>query len=291
MRQLLAFVAALIISESFSWGAQQAYSQTLVLNPKDRAAVIGLAESQRLATLAHVLPVPSGYCIYRVAELPDHGGPNVLVVIGKPEKRNSNAGFPSAESVGDAKVLYFERQGDKFTKRDQLTLPEGSSIDCARIWVRDLAHTGKPQVLLVYGWESDRHANSYVEIWDPQAKTLRPVLSAGSYFPPELVDLDQDGKQEVQVLNPPSPQAHPRKYAWSDIYRYDGSQYVRVNYEYPKLAQAQLDRMLALENELGEDEDLFDHIAQAYRDVRQKDKAAEYAARAKRFREEARGGR
>ena len=284
MRQLIVLAATLIACGSVSRGAA---GQTLVLNPKDRAAVTDLAESPRLAKLAHLLPIPSGYCIYRLAEVPDHGGPHVIVVIGKPEKRSSNAGFPSVESVSEAKVLYFERQGDKFTKRDQLALPEGSSIDCARIWVRDLAGTGRPQVVLVYGWESARRANSYLEIWEPQAKSLRPLLSAGSYFPPELLDLDQNGKQEVEVLNPPSPQAHPRKYAWSDLYRYDGTRYVRANWDFPKRAQAQLDRMLALENELGEDEDLFDHIAQAYRDLRQRDKAAEYAARATRLRGEA----
>jgi hypothetical protein len=132
----------------------------------------------------------------------------------------------------------------------------------------DFQRTGRSQVLLVMGWLGADSTPTLVDIFETEGDSLRGVLQADSVFPPELVDLDGDGRIEVkteQFVGVTMPQEELG--AWYDLYAYDGWEYVRANEFYPAFAEEQLLRMLKLEQTYPDDPDLQARVEQAYRDL------------------------
>lgn len=271
-----------------------AFDTALQLDPFDRAAQRGLASAERLSDLVVQLQLPFPQRVFGLAEVPREGRPGVFLLVGAPELWGPVV--PSAElqplptndvrlSVWGAQVpraqpqllspevRYLTWGGRGFLRGYRETYRTGEMLGADpftfwRVWTGDFQRTGRFQVLLVMGWLRADSTPTLVDIFETEGDSLREVLQADSVFPPELVDLDGDGRIEVkteQFVGVTLPQEELG--AWYDLYAYDGWEYVRANQFYPAFAEEQLLRMLRLEQIYPDDPDLQARVEQAYRDL------------------------
>ena len=256
--------------------AATAFRRALILNPKDGQAAFGMREARWLRQVARGLGIPKGLRIYRLAEVPRTGRPGVFVVVGKPFEE---------ESIDGPRVEYFIRQAGRYRKvMDKPaylgTEKRGDDFEFARIWVRDLQRTGRPQILLISGWIGADCLPTFIDIWEPEGKGLRQVLHVDSDEGATLVN--RGGRREIKVTHLVGATApHTGMSFWSDVYRYDGKRYVRANNRHPRFSRDQLASMQQMNRDYPNDWDVLEHLALAHRDLGQPKKAAVYEARAK----------
>ena len=113
---------------------------------------------------------------------------------------------------------------------------------------------------------------------------MKQILHLGSSAGAERVDLDRDGRPEVQVTNyVGATLTHAEMGGWTDVYRYDGRRYVRANARFREFSRGQLNSMLSTAEDHPDDWDTLKRVAQAYRDLGQPGKAAPYETKARRL--------
>ncbi len=268
--------------------AKAEFSRALALDPHDSQARSGLREAARLSRLVLALPAPRGQRVFRLAEAPKRGGPSVAVLLGRWNAKGHELDAPA--------VRYYRRKSGRYhlTFRARLhtvlAAPAGAAaardgIEYARIWVGDVQHTGRAQVLLVTGWIGADWLPAFVDVFEVAGRSLRPILHADSEDTPELVDLDRDRRPEVKVVHFFGYEtSHAEQGARYDVYRYTGRRYVRANSHFRDFARSQLAEALAKLHKYPDDWDVLLHVAQAYRDLGQPSKAAPYERRAKALR-------
>jgi tetratricopeptide (TPR) repeat protein len=269
--------------------AAEAFRKALAVDPRDQQAQRGLAQARRLSRLIRSLPLHlrSGWRVFRLAEIPAGARPGVLVLIGR-VKRAPGPGGPNEARIASPEVRYFawSKRGYRETYRTRdvggAGFPEQGDLQFARIWVGDFQHTGRPQALLISGWTGADWVPTFVDVFDARHGTVRHILHVESDYPAKWVDLDHNGRPEVQtnhIVGTTMP--HVDTGAWLDIYRYNGQRYVYANGRYPALSRDQLDELLNLNERFPHDPDVLTHIAQAYRDLGQPAKAGSYERQAR----------
>jgi tetratricopeptide (TPR) repeat protein len=271
------------LAQADYFSAAAAFNRAQVLSPFDQQARSGLAEAKRLSDLLIYFPLPYPRRVFRLAEVPDGQTPGAFLLIG-----TLSVWGPDLWSVQtyllDPEVRYYTWHGAGYEEafRTQGVAGAGfenpGEVTFARAWVGDYQQTGRSQVLLVTGWVGADWIPTYLDIFEAAGGAMRQVLHVDSAFPPQLVDLDGDGRVEVQTSHPVGA-TMPRAEAgtWFDLYAYDGQEYVRANERYPEFAQDQLQRLLDLDAQYPDDYDVLGHLAQAYTDVGQPENGAPYA--------------
>ena len=263
--------------------AEAAFSRAVELDPKDQESRAGLREANRLARLVDSLPLDlsNGRSLFRLAEVPRSGRPGVFALVGYP-----------AEDASDCAVRahYFMWDGSRY--RESYRTPnigykhdEGpNEMGFARLCVGDLQRNGRPQVLLIRGWVGADWIPMAVDIFQPRRAGMKQILHLGSSAGAERVDLDRDGRPEVQVTNyVGATLTHAEMGGWTDVYRYDGRRYVRANARFREFSRGQLNSMLSTAEDHPDDWDTLKRVAQAYRDLGQPGKAAPYETKARRL--------
>jgi len=274
------------IEQADYFSAAAAFNRAQVLGPFDPQARSGLSEAKRLSELLMYFPLPYPLRVFRLAEVPDGRQPGVFLLIG-----TLSVWGPDLTSVQtyllDPEVRYYTWHGAGYEEAFRTWNVAGAGLEnpgevtFARVQVGDLQRVGRSQVLLVTGWVGADWVPTSVDIFEAAGGSLRQVLHVDSVFPPELVDLDGDGRVAVRTAHFVGvTMPHAAVGTWFDLYAYDGQQYVRANDLYPEVAEEQLQRMLDLDAQYPDDYDVLDHVAQAYTDLGQPERAAPYARRA-----------
>ncbi len=268
------------------FSAAAAFNRAQVLSPFDSQARSGLAEAKRLSELLLYFPLPYPRRIFRLAEVPDGRTPGAFLLVGTPELWGPDLTRVQTYLLAP-EVRYYAWHGAGYEEAFRTGNVAGAGLEnpgevtFARAWVGDLQRVGRSQVLLVTGWVGADWVPTYVDIFEAANGAMRQVLHVDSVFPPELVDLDGDGRVEVRTAHFVGvTRPHVAVGTWFDLYAYDGAQYVRANDLYPEFAEGQLQRMLDLDAQYPDDYDVLDHVAQAYTDLGQPERAAPYAQRA-----------
>jgi hypothetical protein len=272
------------------FGATSAFNAALGQDPYDREARRGLAEAVRLSWLVMNFPLAYPQQVLRLVEVPEQGRPGAFLVIGaavywgpdltgvqlrlqSPEVRYyvwRDRGYQETfrrQGIGDGLQSVVAGSGAPATQVAGLGTP-ALQPTFARAWADDFQRTGRFQVFLVTGWVGRDSVPTSADVFETAEGSLRQVLHADSSFPPELVDLDGDGRFEVrteQRVGVTMPRVEMGE--WFDLYGYDGWQYVRANELYPAFAGEQLLRMLDLEAKYPADPQVRERVVQAYRDA------------------------
>jgi hypothetical protein len=266
--------------------AVASYQKALQLEPHDAEGARGLREAERLSALLRSLPLglAGGRHVIRLVEVPRPGRPSVLVVIGRFD----------GECYADPEVRFFawESRGYRETFRTaDVGLPgRPSDLVCARTWVGDFQRVGRAQVIVAGCYLGADYEPTSVDVFEVKGSGLRHVLRVGSDHPPTTLDLDHDGRPEVRTDHLiGATVGHVGMGFWYDVYRYDGTRYVRANPRFPGFTRSQIDSIRHDLDYAPHDSDFLAHMAMAYRDLGQPRRAAPYERRAKaaRAREEA----
>jgi hypothetical protein len=147
--------------------------------------------------------------------------------------------------------------------------------------VGDFQRVGRHQVILVTANIGADWEPSFVDVFEQRDGGLASVLRIDSDHPPELTDLDHDGRPEIRVDHLVGEMAgHAGMTFWYDVYRYDGKRYVRANARFAELSREQIRDLKEHLESTPNDPEFLEYIATAYRDLGQSAKAAEYEKRA-----------
>lgn len=296
-------LASILLEQAEFDQAESEFRKALALEPADKKVQRGLDQTERLGALVESLPLrlAQNQRVFRVAEVPRVGGtPGVFALIGiiarwasAPDTGNKDeeADFTSPE------VRYFVPIDGQYretfrTTKVADTRNDPHYISAARVSIGDFQRVGRQQVILATGWFAADAEPTLLDIFEAKDDSLKHILHVDSLHPPELADLNRDGRPEVGVdyyVGVTMP--HVSASGWCDVYQYDGRRYVRANARFPQLARQQLQGMIEMNRLHPNDWDVLERLALAYRDVGQPREARVYAGRARHLKAAQRQGK
>jgi tetratricopeptide (TPR) repeat protein len=258
--------------------AAASYRKSLQLEPHNSQGETGLRDAERLRDLLRSLPLSleTGRRVFRLAEIPARPKPSVFVVIGS---------F-NGDDFELVEARYFVWRNGRY--RETFRAPRVGRSDgpeevrSCRTWVGDFQKVGRQQVMLVTASLGADWNPTFVDAFEVKGTSLTTVLRIDSDHPPELTDLDHDGRPEIKVdhlIGVTVP--HVGMDFWYDVYRYNGKQYVRANQRFPALTRRQIESLRQDLQGAPDDVDFLEHVALAYRDLGQAKTATLYEKRAR----------
>ncbi len=268
--------------------AAESFRRALELDDTDVRAREGLREAERLAALVDSLPISIGpdQVIFRLAEVRLWDRPGVFILMGSHD--------PATDGIIDAEVRYFVWEDSTYREAFRSNSVAGvvdpwgpRGVRAARIWVGDFQRVGRTHIILVMGDIAASCAPSWVDVFEVHGETLTQVLHVHSHDVPARVDLDEDGRPEVQVEYEVGGESVPGAGMgiWHDVYWHDGRRYIRANSRFPKLCRQNLEEMLWKVSRYPEDSEPAERVAQAYRDLGDEENATIYEQRAEQLKD------
>jgi hypothetical protein len=270
-----------LLEEARFGEAAAAFRSTLKLDPRDRMAAQGLAESLRLAELAHSLPLrlKPRQDLLALIEVDRGSHAGVFVLIGSRTQLEDRSWYVDPE----ARLFVSERNYYRETFRTTHVAWENvEEIDYCRVRVADLLKMGSSQVILVSGKMGVDHFREALDVFLPQGDSLRRIAHVAGTVPSgnppfEVKDLDADGRPEIEV-------SQLVEYAladgaiWRDVFAYDGRYYTLATSRFLDIVR---DNVTELESrrkfylqEFGHDDDrILEYLARGRRYLRDSEKA------------------
>jgi len=262
--------------------AAAAFRRTLQFDPQDRLAARGLQEALRLAELARSLPLrlKPGQRLLAIVETHQDSLASTFALIGVWEQ------YADGDwEVSRPEVRLFVSDGRRYRETFRTTRVAWGRSDVIgyyRTWVADLLGMGRQQMVLVSGWSGADHYREVLDVFLPQGDSLRHIVHVagevpGGYAPFEVMDLDMDGRREIEVRE-------LLEYMlaggaiWRDVFEYDGRRYRLATSRFPSIVR---DNVAELESrrkfylkEVGHvDDRVLEYLARGHRYLRDVEKA------------------